>query len=259
MKGKIKKYNCGDVILIKKSIPVQREKGKPRAERKKKTSEAQKAVNQQNASEKLFALIQNNFSGGDLHIIPTYSNELYPLSTEEVKRQQRNFVRRLGYVYKKYGHELKYIQVTEYEKKRHHHHYIINKIPEIGIAEIQEIWRNGLVRCTPLEHNGYYKELSDYLIKETSRTFNTSERIYGKRWTSSRNLQPPEVITETVEVKNETDFFTAPLNENGYELIKASEYKGINEFTGTPFIIYAMRKIKPTGRRNTHRNSNSSE
>ena len=208
MKGKIKKYNCGDIILIKKSISAQREKGKPRAERTKKTSEAQKAVNQQNASEKLFSLIQCNFSGGDLHIIPTYSNEKYPLSVEEVKRQQRNFIRRLGYVYKKYGYDLKYIQVTEYEKKRHHHHYIINKIPDIGIAEIQEIWGNGLVRCTPLEHNGYYKELSDYLIKETSRTFNTSERIYGKRWTASRNLQPPEVIIETFYRPKKQDCLT---------------------------------------------------
>lgn len=249
MQGKIKKYNCGDVILVHKSIEFQKEdrEYKPRAERNKKTSAAQQVVNQQHASEKLFALIQTNFKGGDLHIIPTYSPENYPDSIEDIKRQQRNFIRRLEYAYKKKGYELKYIQVTEYEKSRIHHHYILNSVPGITVSDIQSIWRNGLVRCTPLEDNGYYKELSDYLIKETSRTFNTDSRVYGKRWTSSRNLQKPEVTTETIKIKNEMEFLTVPQNDKGYELIKGSEYRGLNEVTGKEFVTYAMRKIETIG------------
>ncbi len=246
MKGKIKKYDCGDVILIHKSVTAHKEdrEKRIRAERNKKTSAAQQVVNQQQASERLFALLQTNFKGGDLHIIPTYTDESYPQSIEEIKRQQRNFIRRLDYAYKKLGYELKYIQVTEYEKKRIHHHYIINSVPGITLSDIQKIWGNGLVRCTSLEDNGYYRELSDYLIKETSKTFSTEDRIYGKRWTASRNLKKPEITTETVKIKNETEFFTIPLTDKGYELIKGSEYRGVNEFTGTPYIVYAMRRIQ---------------
>lgn len=244
MRGKTKIYNCGDIILVKKSITGNTcERGKKaRAEKLKKTSIAQRAINQQNASENLLALIQTNFHGGDLHIITTYAPEHYPDNIESIKKNQHNFVRRLGYAYKKHGKELKYIQVTEYRKSRIHHHYIINSVEGVTVADIQKIWGNGFVRCTPLEENGYYKTLSDYLIKETSKTFSSNERVYGKRWTASRNLTAPEVTTTTEQIKNEMEYLNAPTLYNGYELIKGSEYKGVNEYTGTQYIIYAMRK-----------------
>lgn len=257
MRGNITTLTCGDFVLVHKRIYasgyIKRESKKSRSPKHSKTTKKQAVVNEKQAADKLLALIHTNFEGGDLHIIPTYEDKNYPYNTEKLKKEHANFIRRLKYAYKKVGAELKYIQVTEYEAKRPHHHYIINSVKGISIDDIQAIWGNGLVRCTPLERGGYYKKLADYLIKETSKTFSKENGIYGKRWTASKNLKQPEKHTETVKIKNENEFLTAPLFEDDYQLVKGSEYIGVNEYTGLPYAEYAMRRIKPYAGKNTRR------
>ena len=163
----------------------------------------------------------------------------------------------MRYHYKKYEQELKYIQTTERENKRLHHHIIINGIDELPIQIIQDsIWKNGFARATPLESDGFYRDLANYLIKETEKTFNTVERVFGKRYTSSRNLRLPEPVEEITD-GDENDLLEIPLNDtfdgDNYILIKESEYTGINPYTGQPYVEYAMIRASPPRKKSPRR------
>lgn len=254
---KIKKTvnKCDNVLLITKGMYLEERKNKYRAERINRTSEKQQEINRKQAEKKLTMLIQNNFGDNGYHIVLTYSDE--PETHEAAKKEVSKFLRRLRYAYTKYSVELQYIQVTEYERKRLHHHFIINGIDELSAADIQnKIWKNGRVYSYPLEKDGYYKELAAYLIKETSKTFNTTERIFGKRYTSSRNLKLPEPIEEIIQ-GDENDLLEIPLTDtfdgDKYELIKGSEYIGVNDYTGLPSVEYAMKRITPPKNKQTRR------
>lgn len=244
---KIKKIfkKCGKIIFMDKMPFRMRGKKQPRAPRSVQTTEVQKEINRRVAARKLLELLQNNFSNG-IHLVLTYKEE--PASKAEAKRELDNFLRRLRYAYQKQGKELKYVLTTEYLKKRIHHHLVIDSIPEISVTRIQnEIWKNGLVRNTPFEEEGYYIKLAEYLIKETSKTFDSLDRICGKRFTHSRNLILPEPVEEISE-GDENDLLDIPLADTidgvEYELIKGSEYIGKNPFTGLPYVTYAMREIQ---------------
>lgn len=240
-------HKCNNIILVAKSVYIEKRKNKFRRTRFNKTPDKQKEINRRLAEKKLLMLLQNNFSSGDLHLVLSYDEENYPDSLITARKILENFMRRLRYSYKKAGAELKYIQVTEYENKRLHHHIIVNGLAEIPVSLIQDkIWKNGFVRCTPLEINGYYNELAAYLIKETSKTFSTNEQVFGKRYTSSRNLTLPEPIEE-IQQGNESELLEIPLTDtfedSNYALIKGSEYRGINDYTDLAYIEYAMKEI----------------
>lgn len=171
-----------------------------------------------------------------------------PETPQAAAKEIELFKRRLRYAYKKYGSELKYIEATEMENKRPHTHMIVNGVDGLPVQAIQKIWGNGFVRATPLEQDGYYKNLAEYLVKETDKTFSTPERIHGKIYTTSRNLTIPETIEEITE-GNEDDLLDIPLcetfdNEN-YALIQGSEYIGVNPYTGQPYVEYAMKQLPP--------------
>ena len=254
MRGTITTTSCGLFALVYKYIHATgyNKRNKGRRPKEKSTSKKQAEINQRAAADTLFLLIQGNFKGGDLHIMPTYSENNYPYSTDRMKADHNNFIRRLKYLYAKHGAELKYIRVVEYLNRRPHFHYIINKIEGIDINAIQNTWGKGLVRCTPLEAGGYYRKLSDYLIKETSKTFNSSGRVYAKRWSASRNLIQPEKSIEVVAVDNEDEFLTVPAAADDTGLIHETEYIGVNEHTGTPYIRYVI-KLTAEEKKEPHR------
>ena len=246
---KIKKTitKCGNVLFMKKSIYRGKGSKKSRRPRSERTSEQQREVNRRLAKKKLMECLQNNFGGGSLSITLTYDKNP-PETPQAAAKEIELFKRRLRYAYKKYGSELKYIEATERKNKRPHTHMIINGIDELPPQAIQEIWGNGFVRATPLEQDGYYKDLAEYLIKETEKTFSTPERIYGKRYTTSRNLIIPETIEEITE-GDENDLLDIPLCETfdneEYALIKESEYIGVNPYTGLPYVEYAVKHLPP--------------
>lgn len=213
--------------------------GEKRRTKKKLTPEQIKTQNFEQAKRKLKRLINANFSVGDYHCTLTYKKENRPVQAE-AKKELSNFLRRLTRDYKKTGHELKYIVVTEYEAKSIHHHIIINRVE--GTSELmQKHWRLGRVHFTPLDDNGDYKQLADYLIKETERTFRNPDSANKQRYTRSRNLIIPEPIKEIITAKT---FMKQPKAKKGYYIVPESLHQGINQFTGYPYQTYTMRRME---------------
>ena len=145
-------------------------KGVTRGKNKKPTPECMAAINERNSEKTLRQLLNTNFGPRDLHQTLTYKKDQRP-DPEESKKELERYLRKVRDLYKRRGHELKYIAVTEYKNKAIHHHLIINMVNSIGAKELNELWEKGRTRFTYLDDTGQYGALAHYLIKETRKTY----------------------------------------------------------------------------------------
>lgn len=210
-------------------------KGIPRSENRNESPEAVKRVNERAAETKLRNLLNTNFGYKDIHLVLTYKKELRP-DPETARAQLEKFIRTLRSRYKKLGAELKYIAVTEYKNKAIHHHIVLNSISEFKLSALMDIWTYGQPRPTFLYRTGEYSQLASYLIKETSKTFNSENSVYGKRWCQSKNLKQPIIKKKIIHRKSWKD---KPSNQKGWELIGTVE-NGFHEVTGYEYQFYTM-------------------
>lgn len=213
--------------------------GEKRKPKKKLTPEQIQAQNYEQAKKKLKRIINANFGSGDYHCTLTYKKENRP-KPDEAKKILQNFLRRLSREYKKLGEELKYIVVTEYEAKSIHHHVILNRINETSNL-MNKHWKSGRVHFTPLDDTGDYKNLANYLIKETERTFRNPESAVRQRYTRSRNLKIPEPIKKVISSKT---FNKIPKAKKGYYIDPDSIHVGVNQFTGHAYQCYTLIKLE---------------
>jgi len=209
-------------------------KNVPRGENINNSPEAVKKVNDRQAGAKLRGLINANFGYKDIHLVLTYRKELRP-SPEQAKTHLDKFMRDLRKLYKKKGSELKYISVTEFQNKAIHHHLIINKL--VDLSELMDLWPHGQPRPTFLYSTGEYAQLASYLIKETSKTFNSNEKIYGKRWNSSRNLAKPKITKKLIHMRG---WRKEPQDTKDWILDKNSVENWFDEFTQSEHQFYSM-------------------
>ena len=197
-------------------------------------------INRANAITKLTRKLNANFCENDYHIILTYRPEDRP-DEAGAKRILKKFLRKLREIYKKAGRELKYIHVTEYKRKNIHHHVVISGIDET-VREATRLWRDyGRVRFIPLEDNGQYRKLAEYLIKETDKTFREKNGGQMQRYTPSRNIVTPEAKVTKIHAKS-WNLWPKPVK--GYYLDEESLYNGFNPFTGGQMQKYTLIEIK---------------
>ncbi len=169
----------------------------PSPVRRKISPEKIAAMNEKNAKRHFIALVNQNFGEGDYHACCTYSGEPPPL--EIAQKIAAEFLRRLKKIYTAAGVDFRYIQIHEYggKNERVHHHILLPK----GIPRevIEDEWRHGLIwrrlgaspgacncdRLIPNRDEGL-QAIALYLTKRPANR---------KKWSGSRNLRPPEEIT----------------------------------------------------------------
>lgn len=248
IKRTVKKCQNG-IVFIDRTLYKSRGQKRKRAARMYKTTERQQKINAMRAERKLLEMLHNNFSNG-ISVTLTFEN-----MPEDLRKEAENFIRRLRYRYNALGEKLQYMLAPEYKDHRPHLHVVINEnsdMTDLNKRElekyIEKIWKRGEVDARRLERNGYYKNLADYMIKETSETFNTCARIFGTRCTHSKGLEPPQAETEIIN-GDFNDLLNVPDTEiidgEEYEKIEESEYIGKNPFNGSYYVTYAL---KPTAR-----------
>lgn len=217
--------------------------GQKRQARVKPTREQIQKQNERNVQKKLRRLINANFQKDDIHLILTYKKELRP-NPVDARKYLRAFLGKLRTKYRKYKKELKYIVTTEWEGKAIHHHLVINDMVCGTITAnklVRELWPWGRPRFTLLDDTGEYKDLAEYLIKETSKTFRKEKNPNKQRYSCSRNLVRPEPEVEVVKAGT---FREDPKPLKGYYIIKDSIVTGINRFTGFLYQFYSMRRLE---------------
>ena len=214
-----------------------------RRQREKPSPEGIRENNRRESVRKLTRLIMNNFSFGDSHLVLTYRPEDRPEKIE-ARRILKNFMDRLRRFYKKQGAVLKWVMVTEWEKKNIHHHLILNDVPGLMKA-VGSFWKGGK-HFTPLYENYDYEGLAKYFVKETDGNFRDEESPYRQRYTHSRNLAPPVVHKERVRADTWRDDPGPTPKEAaaGYGLDKDSVVRGFDN-AGFPFLEFILIKAVP--------------
>lgn len=211
-------------------------KGVPRSPNKSESVEAVKKVNERSAETKLRNLMNANFGYKDIHLVLTYKEKSRP-QPELARKHLEKFIRDLRNCYKKLGRELKYISVTEYLQKAIHHHIVFNKITGFDLEKLMDLWTYGQPRPTFLYKTGEYSRLASYLIKETSKTFNSENSIYGKRWNASRNLTQPTIHKSIIHSRG---WRMNPKSSKDWILDESSVENGVHEFTGFEYQFFSM-------------------
>ncbi len=232
---KQKTYRCGKAVYIEKTQTRVYKKGEARVKRQKPTPEEKKEENARAARRRLAMKIAANFDENDFFITLTNKAGDRP-DQKEAERRIKKFREELRKDYRKLGHELKYIIVTEYKNKSIHHHMIVNGIPET-LKLVKKHWPYGRPHYEQLDETGEYTVLAEYLVKETDKTFREADSIKKQRYSCSRNLIIPQPEIKRVTAKT---FRKEPKAWEGYEIIKASIVQGQSKVTGYMYQYYTM-------------------
>ena len=180
--------------------------------------------NELEAIKELDRILQANFTEDDQHVVLTYRDDCIP-TVEENRKILNNFLSRTRRFFKKNKCEFKYVIATEWNAKRIHHHIVCNSIPGVNMAkEIMRLWGNGGAHLTPLYEDKNYKGLSEYLVKETKKTFRDDDNPYKQRYSCSRNLLRPEPEVKIVHANTWSKDIKVPksLRDQGYYLDRDS-------------------------------------
>lgn len=238
-------YRAGATIDIVKCYTSRVRKGDGVGWKKKTPEEIQEA-NRRQAEKKLNRLINANFRPGDLHVILTYTKENRP-DQKEAQKRLKWFLDTMRKRYRKIGKEFRYIAATEYKSKSIHHHVILNSVndgKETSADYIRKTWKGqGHPKFVQLYDDAEYEQLSNYIIKETDRTFRDLDSPVKQRYSRSRNLVQPKVSKR--DVKSKKGWEKDPQPWKGYYIKKDSLYNGEDKL-GYEYQSYTMVKLDPT-------------
>lgn len=163
---------------------------------KQKAAQVERNMNE--ASKRLARILNCNFEAGDLFLTLKYSDALLPSSTEEAKRNQKNFLRRMARAYRRLtGKKLKWVAVTADRSSktglpvRLHHHFVMDRVAyELVIKH----WPKDYVNVRHLDGSGDYTGVAIYMIR------NAGYQRGCQTWSSSNGLDKP-IFTPPVPVK----------------------------------------------------------
>ncbi len=217
-------------------------KGEKRVEKKQKTCESQKQVNQRKAEKELRRLMNANFEDGDSLVRLDFFKEHYPIGSEEMQKLIGKAIRKLRSEFAKAKKELKYIYVKEIGSRGGRHIHII--MSKVDTDILRKCWPYGGIHVDPLISNGQYAKIASYFIKYALKTEQTEGRLIGKRWYASRNLVRPEPKKRVISAAT---FRKNVKNVAGYNLDKESVVSGVSKFTGYEYFSYTLIKTDKEG------------
>lgn len=242
-----KTWVAGKTVDVEKHYSGRYGKKTKRGAKRAPTTEEQKAINYKRAVEHLRRILNANFAGGDWHMVLTYGKEYAPPTPQEARRDRERFLRAYREWCQKEGMPVRYVAVTEYKAKRIHHHLVLKAIPH---RVLTELWTYGRPHITPLDNSGDYRELAEYLIKETERTFREEGAAQRKRWTQSKGLIIPQPKVEIIKAETWRDDPKPPKN---HILMRDTLQLGVDPFTGQPWQRYTLLRTDGGGENDARR------
>lgn len=184
----VKTIQSGNIVEVEIYPEFSKADLKKHKEIKRRSSKAQKNLNDRNSKKKLQRLINTNFTENDIWATLTYDSKNLPKTMNEALKNMQGYIRKLNRIRKKEGKpNAKYIYITEHSSTRCHHHLIISG--DMNMDDIEYEWSKGIRNNTRriYEDDDGLDKLANYMTKD-SRT-----EKYKKRWNQSRNLAKPEI------------------------------------------------------------------
>lgn len=235
---------AGNTVEVREGLRTERRgaPGRGRKMRTRPTTEEQEKINRSRQLERATVLINANFGFGDIHLTLDYRPEDRPADRKGAERHLNNFIRRVNYWAEKEALQIKRFSVTEIGRRGALHHHIVMS-GGVPAEKLQALWPFGRIHITPLERNGDYKELAEYLIKKTDWEYANVEAMKGKRrYNTSQNLVRPEPKTKNLKQKNVN---LNPRPWKGYFIPKESIYSSRDPYTGGEYLVYRMVRLEP--------------
>lgn len=207
------------LISIKKyyafrALPENPKIREKRAGRQQQTTAAQREINHIQKVERQIRLLTDNFSCGDWYVTLTYSGKRPP--GERVKKDWQKFKEQVRRIYRRAGHEMKYIGVLENMtgNGRPHGHIILPALTPVEMKKIMKAWPNGIAKVKLYGGEAMdAARMGEYFCKEEF-----------SHVTSSRNLirrEPKKTkVTRSEAYKTEINV------PHGYRIVKQLTYCG---------------------------------
>lgn len=271
-----KRIYCGEEYLEVDIVPVT---NMPEAgqEKKGKSSQAQKNLNDKRSKRRFVQIANTNFGADDLHISATYNEAHLPMTLEEAERNVHNYLDRVKRRMKRVtGQDLKYMLVTEYTPEdeedadpedkttkavRIHHHIIING--GLSRDDLELMWSATRINWKKAQNDPEYRKDVDYLgFVNCDRLQPNENGLEGlvnyinkrkkgcKKWSTSMNLKKPK------KKKNDHKWSFRKLRELAKtpedKEVWRKQYKGYeptkidfqyNDYTGWS-VYLKMRKVR---------------
>ncbi len=169
------------------AFPVRQTQKYQRKAKYKPTTEMQAKLNERYRSDKLWMLVNLNFSLKDYAVCPTYRDpsmrEFNEQNTARAMRDWNNFRRRLVRLYKSKGIELKYIMQMQFSNGTGYHFHLF-LTGGVNYDDIKECWGMGRCHINSLEFDEAGVEGYIQYIQRGN--------VYAKKWCASKNLIRPE-------------------------------------------------------------------
>lgn len=225
----------GNVIEVQKYLNGRYGKKEHRAKEKAKrvTPEEQLRWQSKEAIRKVWRLLRDreNFSPGDLWITLTYPQKTRP-DSETVRRNIKEFLKRVRKQFKKQGKECKYIfSVGRGKRGAIHLHMVMSKIDsEIIATTWQNIVNGGKwvhVHVEHLDRSQNWHKVASYIVKNGEETFLSDDPIIKKRFSSSRNLRDVKPRAKVVHARRWRE---TPPEKKGYYIDWDLSYSGLNKY-----------------------------
>ena len=235
--GLIKYVITGDIIEVYKYSKYI--KGNGGANRTKQKSEdiENSLKNYANTNQRRRDMVRRlaccNFNGQyDKFFTLTFRDNI--TDVKEANYLFMKFIQRLKY---KFGKNIKYLSVIEFQQRGAVHYHVLSNIPYIPQEELQELWGEGFVFINAISH---VDNIGAYIVKYMTKD-NEDIRIQGlKAYLFSRNLKRPEEIInhnlkefDKIEDKlldkyNLNDLKPVYVSNYDTEILGSCEYKQYN-------------------------------
>ena len=115
----------------------------------------------------------------------------------DVKECNYIFMKFIQRLKTRFGKDIKYLAVIEFQERGAVHYHVLSDIPYIKNDELQEIWGQGFVYINAIKH---VDNIGAYIVKYMTKD-NEDTRLQGlKAYLFSRNLKKPyELINHNLE------------------------------------------------------------
>ena len=197
---------------------------------------------------KVWRLLDNNFSPGDLWVMLSYPGKQKP-TTEQVRENMAEFTKKLRRLYRKAGKAFKYIYSAGRGKRGAVHFHLV--LPKFDIAIIRDLWAEIVNQgewvktdFQPLDRKKDYYKIASYIIKNSEETFGSDDPVYKKRYCASRNLVNKKTKAKVVKAK---EWKKEPPERPGYYIDKNRSYSGYSQY-GYPVQYTVYIKLDGKGR-----------
>jgi len=166
-----------------------------------------------------------------LWVTLTYPQKSKP-DSETVRRNIKEFLKRMRRQFRKIGKECKYIfSVGRGKRGAVHLHMVMSKIDtEIVSTTWQNIVNGGKwvhVHTEHLDKSQNWHKVAQYIIKNGEETFLSDDPIIKKRFSSSRNLRDTKPRARIVFARRWKE---QPPERKGYYIDPELSYNGVNKY-----------------------------